>query len=798
MPLGVSRNVQQFIDDAASDDGNDGSELSLSVHESDILFINDDTDLSVHSAEGAYIVMDDESELSALSLEETDVDKGNKSDGDIVVVSTPSKRAKKTRRSRPSVTEVNSDEEAASIVPGDSMFVKKNGVKASTLPPAMPTRSSTRSTSKPAFGQSDDNGSKVVRPPSSFSAVARSNPIFATAFRSDPAIPVDRGDVSAAGVPVDREDVSAAGEGQPTRQDDIVSGQSDAGAVASLLPSMPITPVSVREPVPRTPSTPPVSLETRMESIMARFMENQMPFIAAAVINKVLPVINSAVAVGNNGNQLHELPKSDSASSTGQPVIEGPASGAPGSAEDKRTSSSAVHASSAVDRQKARTSKPEDDLKGTARNAKPGVVPGGEIGGVRTEGEMKGKGPAGRGDEKDSEGRAPSTTLANMDKIFAMKRKQLASGSVGAPPDDVGRKSSAGRSPAGAKKQRVAEDDLTQRVNYTPPVQCEVNEEHLQDDAIKDIYVGLPALRGGKAVLPSFDRNPEEMEGTIGGRLSFSIWETILCHATAATLLNAMVFTRTGGYFVNPSRVSPALMTLKATVMGAPGTHRLSVGNHAAICVSAGMCMASHIMEAVQSGGSPPRFRKYVDLLMHNQDWERWAAFMCICYGYNVLRASITAKAVSMTTRLGQADMATQVAALSKISKKPIFSYFKSPKKGESSSEKQAKPTTAYPSTYSLNFNDTIPVYDARDRELDFDVLLPSLDISLPKWTGGEIPIASFIVVGYSVASYMGKAQGVDGRTMHIGSNILWVIICGTPDPGVLDASDAELDMDED
>ncbi|KAK7044306.1 hypothetical protein R3P38DRAFT_2509194, partial [Favolaschia claudopus] len=193
-----------------------------------------------------------------------------------------------------------------------------------------------------------------------------------------------------------------------------------------------------------------------------------------------------------------------------------------------------------------------------------------------------------------------------------------------------------------------------------PPVKCEVNDETLQDDAIKEIYADLPPLRGGKVVLPSFDRNPEELDGAIGGRLSFSIWETILCHATATTLLNAMVFTRTAKHFINPSRVSPSIMTLKQTVMGAPGTYRLSVGNHAAICVSAGMCTASHIMEAVASGGTPTRYRKYIDLLMHNQDWERWAAFMCTCYGQSVLRATITSKAVSMTTRLGQADVATQ------------------------------------------------------------------------------------------------------------------------------------------
>ncbi|KAK7013161.1 hypothetical protein R3P38DRAFT_2407544, partial [Favolaschia claudopus] len=75
----------------------------------------------------------------------------------------------------------------------------------------------------------------------------------------------------------------------------------------------------------------------------------------------------------------------------------------------------------------------------------------------------------------------------------------------------------------------------------------------------------------------------------------------------------------------------------------------------------------------------------------------------------------------------------------------------------------------------------TVPVYDARHREFDFDTELPSLATALPRWTGGEIPIGSFIVVGYTVASYLGKAQGQDGKVLHIGNNILWAIVCGTP-----------------
>ncbi|KAK6993070.1 hypothetical protein R3P38DRAFT_2567418, partial [Favolaschia claudopus] len=75
----------------------------------------------------------------------------------------------------------------------------------------------------------------------------------------------------------------------------------------------------------------------------------------------------------------------------------------------------------------------------------------------------------------------------------------------------------------------------------------------------------------------------------------------------------------------------------------------------------------------------------------------------------------------------------------------------------------------------------SVPVYDARNREFDFNAELPHLATALPRWTGGEVPIGSFIVVGYTMSSYMGKAQGQPDKVLHIGNNILWVIICGTP-----------------
>ncbi|KAK7012659.1 hypothetical protein R3P38DRAFT_2790354 [Favolaschia claudopus] len=251
MPSGVSRDVLQYIDDAASDGDHEGSELSLSVHESDILFINDDTDLSVHSPNDTFTVMDDESELSALSHEETDMVNGDLSDSDVVVVPTPTRRGKKAKRTRPPVAGGNTDEEDAAITPGDSMFAKKNGVKASTLPPAMPTRSSARSSSKPASTPSVRAATKTLGSSSVASAVASASGNGQSGMSS----PFDQGDARSA-----VEDAARSGEVVPG-----YTPRDDLAAVGQLLPAMPVTPVTARVPVTPSPFTPVVSLESRME-----------------------------------------------------------------------------------------------------------------------------------------------------------------------------------------------------------------------------------------------------------------------------------------------------------------------------------------------------------------------------------------------------------------------------------------------------------------------------------------------------------------------------------------------------
>jgi hypothetical protein len=79
-------------------------------------------------------------------------------------------------------------------------------------------------------------------------------------------------------------------------------------------------------------------------------------------------------------------------------------------------------------------------------------------------------------------------------------------------------------------------------------------------------------------------------------------------------------------------------------------------GAKVAICVTSGMCMRSHVVTGVKTFGSPPREHKYINVVMHNQDWERWAAFMCLCFGQQLLYANITDLAIQFGTMMSKTD----------------------------------------------------------------------------------------------------------------------------------------------
>jgi hypothetical protein len=73
-----------------------------------------------------------------------------------------------------------------------------------------------------------------------------------------------------------------------------------------------------------------------------------------------------------------------------------------------------------------------------------------------------------------------------------------------------------------------------------------------------------------------------------------------------------------------------------------------------------------------------------------------------------------------------------------------------------------------------------VPVYDARKTPFNFESDLDKIADVLPLFTG-EIPFSSFVVIGYTVSAYKAALGVGSERVPHLGCNILWVIVCGTP-----------------
>ena len=75
-----------------------------------------------------------------------------------------------------------------------------------------------------------------------------------------------------------------------------------------------------------------------------------------------------------------------------------------------------------------------------------------------------------------------------------------------------------------------------------------------------------------------------------------------------------------------------------------------------------------------------------------------------------------------------------------------------------------------------------MPVYDARNTPFNYETDLGNMQTVLPLFLG-EIPFSSFVVVGYSASRYLAAQSAGAERVPHLGCNILWAIVCGTPQP---------------
>ncbi|KAJ7662640.1 hypothetical protein DFH06DRAFT_1324999 [Mycena polygramma] len=344
----------------------------------------------------------------------------------------------------------------------------------------------------------------------------------------------------------------------------------------------------------------------------------------------------------------------------------------------------------------------------------------------------------------------------------------------------------------GDTAQTVFLEDLeTYKAHYNPEGPCGVTDVDLQDPILLETYNGLPPLPAGRQLVPVYDPSMIGVEYSPssvvkGGRVKFSIWAKHIKKMLASNSIGAVVFERAEPKFINPSRVSPIVLS-RQVIPGSSATQRLHVDGRVAVCVSALFCTESKLVSPSRIGGKSERMRKWVSGIFHNQEWERFESLVCFVFGEQVLRAQLSSKkALSFQTMISPDNGGTEQTNDSLFDRSAPADMF-SPIVSTSSpaSKSRATPSKYIPSHAKtlLAYNDFVPVYDARKRVVDFNVDLDRLDKKLPLFPG-EVPFGAFIVVGYTCSSYMGSISGSNERVPHLGCNILWVVVCGVPPLG--------------
>ncbi|KAK7033316.1 hypothetical protein R3P38DRAFT_3504082 [Favolaschia claudopus] len=818
--------------DRQNDNDSDSEELVFSEHDSDVAFINDSSDLSVYDSTDdekpmTSIDNNDESELSDLPAEvavrspskKRTPKATNSSSDDVTIVPTPPSKRKGTRRRTRAVVDMDTDEEYvflsmlvegqtahrlrnAVIKKDDSMFSKGSAVKASTLPPALTTRQTSRETS------------------STLSTASSQDVSFAVDARAVNSTSTDNAIMNTGNVGTATAETSDVVTSAPDTLLAVVNNAAPVKEVGSSLTSV----SDFRQEMQRFATCSSLSIERvlPLSSYMQELLKTEMKGVTHSILGAVLPALREQMAT-------HQ------ASASAQPSTPLPVTPKNNGTSDRiatedsavRVPSTPVSPPSMAFNNVNRTSAQVHPVTGVATSLLPAFqTPPAIHLSARPYSEVVTSTPTGPTVPPYTQSASNPLVASSTDVIHDPARSPFTvDGSPSKAPSkrldfrnisdrpignifEVNASSTSDTGPSASAATATVDEETN-----TPPIQCEVHDEDLQDPAIKHLFNGLCPLPGDKSVVPSYTPPSETYDSRRGGRVSFSGWAQNLKQFSVATLISAISFVESGR-FINGSRISPAVVTMRPVSSRADNpinSYRVCMGSVGAVCVSVGMCTQSCIMRTTLVTGN--RYRKSIGIVVHNQDWERLEAWTCVCFNEDVLYCQMSGKALVLTTRMSSNEETKEgepsynyviwasvflaiAAASSRGANQSMFKWVESPKKGgspkkpiQTSSMTNIAMTlgpndnSAYqaPPFPSLLIDETVPVYDARDREFDFASGLATLEHSLPLWQGGEIPVGAFIVAGYSMHSYMGKAQGIEDKVLHVSNNILWVIVCGVP-----------------
>ncbi|KAJ7448103.1 hypothetical protein FB451DRAFT_766065 [Mycena latifolia] len=326
------------------------------------------------------------------------------------------------------------------------------------------------------------------------------------------------------------------------------------------------------------------------------------------------------------------------------------------------------------------------------------------------------------------------------------------------------------------------EDLETYKAYYDASVKCGVFDIDLQDEALREFYVGLPPLPPFRRIVPAYDRNRIAGDDTIdystGGRVQFSSWFKQLPRMLASNSMGAMLFTESEPNIINLSRVSPLRLSSQVSA-GSSTTRQLHVDGRIAICVSAVCVTESYIVVPRKIGARSDRRRKTLSGVFHDQDWERFEAVVNLAFGETIMYGQMVDKSIAFQTMISPENKSSSIAdaPVDRFNRSVPSSMFSTRSPG-----KHAAPSAASTPRVKtlLAYDDPVPVYDARKIAIDYQADLDRLSKVLPPFTG-EIPSGSFAVVGYSCSTYAGTINSNTQKVPYVGLNILWVIVCGIP-----------------
>ncbi|KAJ7715695.1 hypothetical protein B0H14DRAFT_3522544 [Mycena olivaceomarginata] len=316
------------------------------------------------------------------------------------------------------------------------------------------------------------------------------------------------------------------------------------------------------------------------------------------------------------------------------------------------------------------------------------------------------------------------------------------------------------------KKQKTDEVVLhtvdTKSVKNLPDV-CEVTDVDLQDPMMKPIYaLDLPELKRGQVTTWSSNEGP--------GMFMLSEYPIINPELSIETVWSLLLFVQKG-HHINPARIDPRLLEARSPVYGREGPRKrwvLSVGERPAVCVSVVNTTRSSLQEISTvyggSNGAAPLL-KYLLGVHLSQDFDRITGLCGMVFNLELMHVQLNMSALTFGTKGIPLD---KYENLGSPDRKGI----------KSSSSLYRKQTYTAPSD-TLNYDDNVPVYDARHTGFDASVDIDNLERILPLYKG-EIPANSCTAVAYTISNFV-KSSG-RSEEQHLSFNIRWVVVLGEPE----------------